>query len=58
MKKINLNEIKALSKEEMKNIMAGSEGPCANLPCTDNSDCKTNFSCYQATGDTCKGCHI
>lgn len=45
MKKMNVTELKSLSRTEMKNIMAGSGGACLTdytYDCSSNSACCSN----------------
>ena len=44
LKKMNTNELKTLSRKEMKMIMAGSGKGCDD-GCTQNSDCTGNRNC-------------
>jgi len=57
MKKISLLNIqKTLSRNEMRNIMAGSGGgatPECTHPCTTDSFCSGNTSCPCCTGGKC-----
>ncbi len=49
-KKLNFSEMKnALSRSEMKNIMAGSGGDKCNVFCKNNSDC-------DPAGGSCTSC--
>ena len=63
-KKLNFSEMKnALSRSEMKNIMAGSSGgntPCTMIQCSADSDCTNctdNTHCKLPTGGTTKYCN-
>lgn len=47
LKKMNLSELKTLSRKEMKNIMAGSGSSCASA-CDQQAYC-----CKTGTRDTC-----
>ena len=48
MKKMNVGELKSLSRTEMKNIMAGSGTNCGDA-CTADSDCNGPNSCKKCS---------
>jgi hypothetical protein len=54
LKKMNLNELKSLSRREMKNVMAGSgiTGGSGGNACTDDAQCKdkSGIICTLPTG--------
>ncbi len=51
MKKMNVGELKSLSRSEMKNIMAGSGGGSC-IGC----QCGAMYSCWYTTGDASALC--